>query len=41
MEETKTAEAQEKSGWGSGIAVGVLIGVALFVLTYALLIMAK
>jgi hypothetical protein len=41
MEEAKTAEAQEKSGWGSGIAVGILIGVALFCLTYALLIMAK
>ncbi len=41
MGESKTVEVQEKSGWGSGIAVGILIGVALFCLTYALLIMAK
>lgn len=41
MEEARTSETQEKSGWGSGIAVGLLVGVALFALTYALLIMAK
>jgi hypothetical protein len=41
MEESKTLETQGKSQWGSGIAVGILVGVALFVLTYALLIMAK
>jgi tetrahydromethanopterin S-methyltransferase subunit G len=41
MEQGKTTEAQEKSGWGSGILVGLLIGVALFVVTYVLLLAAK
>jgi len=41
MEEAKNLESQEKSGWGSGVAVGILVGVALFALTYALLLMAK
>ena len=34
-------EAKNGQGWGKGIAVGLVIGIALFLLTYQLLLMAK
>ena len=34
-------EVKKEKGWGSGILVGLLVGIALFVLTYQLLLMAK
>ena len=32
---------KEEKGWTSGILIGLLIGIALFLLTYKFLLMAK
>ena len=34
-------EVKREKGWGSGILVGLLVGIVLFILTYQLLLMAK
>ena len=39
--EEEVKEVKEKKGWGSGVLVGLVIGIALFMLTYQLLLMAK
>ena len=35
------ADLKKEKGSGSGILVGLLVGMALFILTYQLLLMAK
>ena len=40
MEESKEGQVV-KSGYSRGIVVGLLIGIALFMLTYKLLLMSK
>ena len=39
--EADIQEVKKEKGWGSGILMGILVGVVLFVLTYQLLLMAK
>jgi tetrahydromethanopterin S-methyltransferase subunit G len=39
--EEEVKEVKNEKGWGSGVLVGLVIGVALFMLTYQLLLMAK
>jgi hypothetical protein len=39
--EEEVKEVKNEKGWGSGVLVGLLIGIALFMLTYQLLLMAK
>jgi hypothetical protein len=39
--ENEVKEVKKGKGWGSGIVVGLLVGIALFMLTYQLLLMAK
>jgi tetrahydromethanopterin S-methyltransferase subunit G len=39
--EEDVKEVKKEKGWGSGILVGLLVGIVLFVLTYQLLLMAK
>jgi hypothetical protein len=39
--EEDVQEVKKERGWGSGVLVGLLIGVALFMLTYQMLLMAK
>jgi tetrahydromethanopterin S-methyltransferase subunit G len=34
-------DLKKEKGWGSGILVGLLVGIVLFMLTYQLLLMAK
>jgi hypothetical protein len=39
--EEEAKEVQEASGWRNGIIVGLILGIALFMLTFKLLLMAK
>ena len=39
--EEEVKEVKTEKGWGNGVLVGLVIGVALFMLTYQLLLMAK
>jgi tetrahydromethanopterin S-methyltransferase subunit G len=34
-------DLKKEKGWGSGILLGLLVGIALFMLTYQLLLLAK
>ena len=34
-------DLKKEKGWGRGILLGLLVGIALFMLTYQLLLMAK
>jgi tetrahydromethanopterin S-methyltransferase subunit G len=34
-------DLKKVKGWGSGILLGLLVGIVLFMLTYQLLLMAK
>jgi tetrahydromethanopterin S-methyltransferase subunit G len=39
--EEEVKDVKKEKGWRSGILVGLLVGIVLFVLTYQLLLMAK
>ena len=39
--EEEVKEVKKEKGWGNGLIAGLLIGIALFMLTYRLLLMAK
>ena len=39
--EEDVQEVKKETGWGSGILLGLLVGIVLFMLTYQLLLMAK
>ena len=41
MDDTKIEPGEDKGGWGGGLVAGLILGGALFMLTFKILLMAR